>query len=59
MNHDYAHCADFTADCPEECFRAELVRDLKKRTDLLGLSFTFTHFKGTEECKKEVNKWKN
>ena len=52
MNHDYAHCADYTEDCPKECFRAELVRDLKKRTDLLGLPFSFMHFKETEECKK-------
>ena len=20
MNHDYAHCADFTDDCPKDCF---------------------------------------
>ena len=53
MNHDYAHCADFTEDCPKECFRAELVRDLKQRTDLLGLPFSFMHLKGTEECKKK------
>ena len=53
MNHDYAHCADFTEDCPKECFRAELVRDLKQRTDLLGIPFSFMHFKGTEECKKK------
>ena len=55
MNHDYAHCLDYTPACPKECFRAELTRDLKQRTDLLGLSFTWMHFKDTEECKqKEV-----
>ena len=55
MNHDYAHCSDYTPDCPKDCFRAELIRDLKQRVDLLGLTFTFMHLKGTEECKqKEV-----
>ena len=54
MNHDYAHCADFKDDCPKKCFRAQLVRDLKQRTDLLGLPFTWMSFKGTSECKKEV-----
>lgn len=53
MNHDYAHCADYTADCPKDCFRAELTEDLKHRTDLLGLPFTWMHFKGTEECKRK------
>ena len=54
MNHDYAHCIDCTEDCPEDCFRAQLVRDLRQRTDLLGLPFTWMSFKGTKECKKEV-----
>lgn len=27
MNHDYAHCMDYTADCPKDCYRAELVRE--------------------------------
>ena len=55
MNHDYAHCADFTDDCPEECFRAQLTRDLKKRIDLLGLPFSWMHFRSTSECRKENN----
>ena len=54
MNHDYAHCSDYRKDCPKECFRAQLVRDLKQRTDLFGLPFTWMSFKGTKECKKEV-----
>lgn len=29
MMHDYAHCADFKETCPEFCFRAQLVRDLR------------------------------
>lgn len=53
MNHDYAHCADYRKDCPKDCFRVQLVRDLKQRTDLLGLSFTWMSFKGTDECKRK------
>ena len=53
MNHDYAHCADYSRDCPKDCFRAELTEDLKHRTDLLGLSFTWMHFKGTDECERK------
>lgn len=56
MNHDYAHCLDFTNDCPKDCFRAQLVRDLKKRTDLLGLPFSWMHFRGTDECPRKDNK---
>lgn len=52
MNHDYAHCSDWSPDCPKDCFRAQLVMDLKQRTDLLGLPFTWMSFKGTSECKK-------
>lgn len=50
MNHDYAHCLDFKESCPNNCFRAQLTRDLKTRTDLLGLPFTWMHFKETKEC---------
>ena len=53
MNHDYAHCSDYTIDCPKDCFRAQLVRDLKQRTDLTWLRVIWLHFKGTEECKKK------
>jgi hypothetical protein len=51
MNHDYAHCIDCTDDCPKDCFRAQLVRDLDK----VPISrVSWMSFKGTEECKKEV-----
>lgn len=51
MNHDYAHCSDYSKEiCPKECFRAQLTEDLKNRTDLLGLPFTWMHFRETEEC---------
>ena len=54
MNHDYAHCLDFDEGCPKECFRAQLTKDLKQRTDLVGIPLTWMSFKGTSECKKEV-----
>lgn len=45
MNHDYTHCSDYTKDCPKDCFRAQLCRDLKPWTFV-----SFAPFKGTEEC---------
>ena len=55
MNHEYAHCMDYTEDCPKECFRGQLVRDL----DGVPISrVQWVSFKGTEECKKkEVTEW--
>ena len=53
MNHDYAHCLDFSNSCPKDCFRAQLTRDLKRRIDLGGIPLTWMRFKGTEECKKK------
>lgn len=52
MNHDYAHCADYTSACPKTCFRGELVRDLKNRPDLMFLPLTYSKFKFTKECPK-------
>lgn len=53
MNHDYAHCLDYSPDCPAECFRAKLTKDLKGRIDLGGIPLTWMHFKDTAECKKK------
>ena len=53
MNHDYAHCADWKPDCPEQCFRGQLVIDLHKRQDLCGVPMSWAHLKGTDECIKE------
>ena len=50
MNHDYCHCLDFTEKCPKECFRAQLERDLRARTDLFGVPLTYGHFGGTSLC---------
>ena len=56
MNHDYAHCLDFTEDCPMDCFRAQLVRDLKRYgTETpwkYGLPVSWIHFGQTEVCIK-------
>ena len=52
MNHDYEHCADFRGDCPQECFRAKLVRDLGMRSDLIAKPVSWMHFKGGIECPK-------
>ena len=51
MNHDYAHCVDFTEDCPLECFRAQLSRDIKEHMeDFVGVPLSYSYFKWTEEC---------
>ena len=51
MNHDYAHCINFKDDCPTECFRAELVRDLEKNFPTMEV--TWMDFGDTHECLKE------
>lgn len=54
MNHDYAHCLDFTKDCPKSCFRAELVRDLEKHPGPGPVGWM--HLKGVECPKKDENR---
>ena len=52
MNHDYAHCIDYTKDCPKECFRAELQRDIEEnRSMFIGVPLAYSHIRDTEECK--------
>ncbi len=48
MNHDFTHCADYMGDCPSDCFRAQLVRDLCN-VDISNVSWST--FKNTSECK--------
>lgn len=52
MIHDNAHCSDFTYDCPDECYRAQLVRDLK---NLKGqkIIISWAHLKGTSDCLRD------
>lgn len=54
MNHDYAHCLDYSPDCPKECFRGNLIRDLRNNNtiNLIGVPIAWSHLKDTEECKK-------
>lgn len=59
MNHDYAHCMDYRDDCPMECFRARLTRDLNNRTDLPWKPYSWMHFNGTDECKREESQHDN
>ncbi len=54
MNHDYAHCADYDSKCPNGCFRGELVRDLRDNPRMIGISVSWMHFDGTEECQKRT-----
>ncbi len=56
MNHDYAHCLDWDRDkCPKNCFRYELMDDLKRK-DVGRLILTWTHFEGSQECMKKENR---
>ena len=50
MNHDFTHCADYSSGCPKKCFRAKLTEELELRSDLIGLTFSWAHFKNTDEC---------
>ena len=54
MNHDYAHCAGFSQDCPKKCFRAQLVRDLKLHITDIRLPVTWIDFRGTTECMRGI-----
>ena len=58
MNHDYAHCADFKDSCPEDCFRAQLVRDLQRYGDMKGFPVSWMHLEGTEACRKYIKEKK-
>lgn len=52
MNHDATHCADYSSSCPVKCYRAELIKDLQNRPDLLGFPLSFAKLKFTKECPK-------
>lgn len=55
MNHDYAHCSDFSDDCPKKCFRAKLARDLRNNPSA-PIWISWVSFWGTEECRKNRGK---
>ena len=51
MNHDYAHCLDYDSSvCPSDCFRAQLVEDLRKRKDKVGIPVSWINFRNLSEC---------
>lgn len=55
MNHDYAHCLDYSSECPKECFRGKLLRDLRANNtiNLIGIPVVWAHLKDTDECKRK------
>lgn len=54
MSHDATHCKDFCADCPMNCYRAELEVDLRRRwAEFIGVPLSYAHLYGTEECKRD------
>lgn len=58
MNHDYAHCLDYTENCPKECFRAQLQRDIEEhRSEFVGVPLTYARLGGTIECKLVKDKY--
>lgn len=60
MNHDYAHCADFTEKCPKSCFRAQLVRDLKQNAmQYIGVPMSYMFMRGTTMCPITKKKLEN
>lgn len=52
MDHDYAHCLDYRDDCPKECFRGELVRDLMTNPNAPRIN-TWSHLRETDICIRE------
>lgn len=52
MNHDYAHCLDYSSKCPPACFRAEITKEIVEAPWECTLSVSWMHFAGTDECKK-------
>lgn len=54
MNHDATHCKDFCADCPMNCYRAELEVDLRSRwAEFIKVPLSYAHLYGTDECKRD------
>ena len=49
MNHDATHCFDWTSECPVDCYRAQLTKDLKESDYPWPTSWAF--FKGTKTCR--------
>lgn len=57
MNHDYAYCLDWTPDCPKDCFRAQLERDLiKRKINIAEIPIIWMSFGETPWCKRAKKK---
>lgn len=52
MNHDCCHCQDYNSSiCPDDCFRAQLAKDLEKHWyKYIGISLTYGFLRGTGQC---------
>ena len=50
MGHDYEHCLDQTASCPDKCFRKKLNEDLKRNPQPF---VSWMHLKDTKLCIKK------
>ena len=51
MNHDYCHCLDYDPTvCPKTCFRAQLVEDYRKRSDMHDIPVTWAKLRNTPYC---------
>ena len=53
MNHDQAHCTDYTWNCPKKCYRANLTRELKELPVHSQFPVAWASFRGTPECPLE------
>lgn len=58
MIHDITHCYDFRSDCPENCYYAQLERDLiaRDKENIKGGLIAYAHLKETKMCLLDGNK---
>lgn len=53
---DFCHCLDWKDDiCPVKCFRARLTKDLKEMNPTYPWPVSYSHFKGSGDCKLNGN----
>lgn len=51
MNHDYVHCVDWVDICPETCFRAQLMKDIRENlSEYLNVPLNWARLKDTDYC---------
>lgn len=53
MNHDVAHCIDYSEFCPKSCFYVKLQKDLKNVKDEY-IKISYIHFLNSEVCPRAV-----